>query len=268
MYTQIDKPIENESVAVENSDALNKNMINQGFEIVDNRNKTNQEEQYKNDTESISTQTSQRKPIIQRQVPPNGGGLSKEVPNTQYTAIGGKNTPFFKDAFPRSKFSFGSKTRNAVFLRYNPQFVGDRIVSIRSSTGEQVNVEGIQLDHQTSWDSISTAMDDHNKKLGESWNNKTGYTLWDAKMYYNDIDNLVPALGSINASAGERGVNEIPRIHHGLEIYQGNIQTAWMNLQAGLVAVGEGISDENAVRIAILLSNVTREMNNVTEELL
>jgi len=268
MYKNIGKMNENESVAVANSVSINNDIINQGLEFEDNRPKVNQIEQNNSESNIMSTQSLQRKSIIQRVVPPNGDGKSKEVPNTVYTARGGVNTPFSKEAFPRSKFSFGSKTRNAVFLRYNPQFVGDRIVSIRSSTGEQVNVEGVQLDHQTSWDSISTAMDAHNKKLGKSWNNKTGYSLWDAKMYYNDIDNLVPALGSINASAGERGVNEMPRIHHGLEIYQGNIQTAWMNLQAGLVAVGEGISDENAVRIANLLSNVTREMNNVTEELL
>ena len=245
-----------------------KSDVKQGFGFVDNRQQTKQLRHLQSVSDKMSAQSLQRKLIVQRQVPPQANGAYKENPNTDYVAIGGKDTPFYKDKFPRSKFSFGSKTRNAVFLRYNPQFVGNRIVSIRSSTGEQVNVEGIQLDHQVSWDTISNYMDAHNRKLGGGWNNKHGYSLWDAKMYYNDINNLVPALGAINASAGELGVNEIPRIHRGLEIYQGNIQSAWMNLQAGLVAVGHGISDENAERIANLLNGITKEMNDVTEELL
>ncbi|HII06270.1 MAG TPA: DUF4157 domain-containing protein, partial [Methanotrichaceae archaeon] len=206
--------------------------------------------------------------IIQRMVPPQGGGNFKEIPETVYVARGGENIPFNKEKHQRKMFSFGAHTRNEVFMKYNPQFAGNRIISIRSSTGEQVNVEGVQLDHQISWDTISTFMDTVNKGNGTNWNNQVGYSLWDAKMYYNDIDNLVPALGAINASAGELGVNEIPRIHSGLEIYQGNIQTAWMNLQAGLVALGYGISDESAEGIADLLAKIVNVMNDVTEELL
>ncbi|PRY90705.1 hypothetical protein [Mongoliibacter ruber] len=203
-------------------------------------------------------------PVIQRQVPQGSDSKQKEIPNTVYTARGGENKMFNKDRYPRKNFSFGAHTRNAVFMRYNPQFAGNRIISIRGNSGEQVNVEGVQLDHQISWDTIANAMHDHNINHGRDWK----YSLFDAKMYYNDIENLLPALGAINASAGKLGVNEMPRIHHGLEIYQGNLQTAWMNLQAGLVAVGHGITDENAEKIAILLHNVTSSMNDVTEEIL
>lgn len=205
-------------------------------------------------------------PIIQKKVPPQGP--FKEVANTTYVARGGKDIMFDKDAHPRSKFSFGAHTRNSVFLRNNPEFAGNRIISTRTNTGEQANVEGVQLDHQVSWDTISKTMDEHNKTLGPAWNNVNGYSLWDAKMYYNDIDNLVPALGAINAAAGELGVTDMPRIHHGLEIYQGKLQTSWMNLQAGLVAVGHGINDDNAVRIANLLNGISVAMNDVTEQLL
>ncbi len=206
--------------------------------------------------------------IYQRQVPQELRSEKKEVPVTVYEARGGKDIAFDKEKHPRSKFNFGAHTRNEVFKRYNPQYVGNKIVNIRSSTGEQVNVEGIQLDHQTSWDTISNIMDAHNKELGDKWTPKDGYSLYDAKMYYNDIDNLVPALGGINASAGALGVDEVPRIHEGLEIYQGNLQTAWMNLQAGLVAVGHGITDDNAIKIADMLQNITNAMNDATDEIL
>jgi hypothetical protein len=93
------------------------------------------------------------------------------------------------------------------------------------------------------------------------------YTLWDAKMYYNDQSNLVPALGGINAAAGAQGVRAIPRIHHGLEIAIGQIQTSWMNLQAGLGSVGEGISESAAEDTAGLLLAIAREMNVVTDRL-
>jgi len=201
--------------------------------------------------------------IVQRQVPPQGGG-TKEIANTNYQARGGGNTLFDKTKHPRSTFSFGTKTREAVLENFNPQYMGNSIISAVASHGEQVNVGGLQLDHQISWDTISNTMDTHNKKIFRAWD----YTLWDAKMYYNDIDNLVPALGSLNASAGAQGVNKMDQIHNGLQIYQAQAQTAWMNLQAGLVAIGHQTSDENAERIAILLHEITTKMIDVTEELL
>ncbi len=205
---------------------------------------------------------------VQRVVPNPPHTHFKENPVTNYAARGGGNVAFNMNTYPRSNFSFGAHTRNAVFLRYNPQYAGNRIISIRGSSGEQVNVEGVQLDHQVSWHNISTAMHNHNTGLQQRWTNHIGYSLYDAKMYYNDTTNLIPALGGLNAAAGALGVNEQPRIHHGLETYQGHLQTAWMNLQAGLVAVGHGISEDNAVHIADLLHQITTRMNDTTERLL
>lgn len=208
-------------------------------------------------------------PPLQRQVPPQGSGPAKEkeVANTVYQARGGKNVPFDKNRHRRSKFRFGAKTKDAVFSRFNPVYAGNRIISVEDSNRRQVNVEGLQLDHQISWDRISAAMHKRNRNLGARWTPDRGYSLWDAKMYYNDIDNLVPALGGINAAAGARGVDLAEAIHPGLSIFQGRLQGAWMNLQAGLSAVGTGISDDVAAHIATRLGNIATEMNNTTEAL-
>ena len=206
-------------------------------------------------------------PPLQRQVPPHGGGQAKEVANTVYTARGGDNVRFDKDEHTRGKFSFGAKTKYAVFSRFNPVYAGRRIISVEDSNRRQVNVAGLQLDHQTSWDTISATMHAHNQALGAGWNRNVGYSLWDAKMYYNDIDNLVPALGGINAAAGARGVDLAEEIHPGLSIFQGRLQGAWMNLQAGLSAVGTGVSDEVAEHIATQLGNIASLMENTTEQL-
>jgi hypothetical protein len=206
---------------------------------------------------------------IQRQVP-KGGENTKPVPSTgTYVARGGKDVIYDSAKYPRSKFSFGTHAREEVFERYNPQRVGHRIISIRASSGEQVNVEGIQLDHQESWDRISKTMMDHNTQVIGSGKTDINayYTLWDAKMYYNDIANLVPALGGLNAAAGAAGVNEMPRIHYGLESTLGTIQTSWTNLQAGMTAVGQGMSKEAVDEMAVLLLGIARAMNDATERL-
>jgi hypothetical protein len=207
---------------------------------------------------------------VQRKVPV-GGETSKPEPQAgSYRARGGQTTVFDAEKHARSQFSFGTKTRTEVFQRYNPQKVGDRIVSIRAAHGEQVNVEGVQLDHQTSWDNIAAAMTAHNKamKARKEKNINQYYTLWDAKMYYSDQSNLVPALGALNASAGAKGVNAMGRIHYGLESAQGTLQTSWMNLQAGLTTVGGGMSDAAAEKVATLMLGMARAMNEATELLL
>ena len=133
-----------------------------------------------------------------------------------------------------------------------------------------MNVEGVQLDHQVSWDRIAAAMTTHNKAMSNRGERDKSnyYTLWDAKMYYNDQQNLLPALAALNASGGTEGVGEVPRIHYGLESVQGTLQTSWMNLQAGLVAVGGGMSEEAVEEVATLMLKISSAMNDVTERLL
>ena len=217
----------------------------------------------------ISHRLSADKPI-QRAVP-MGGETEKPVPDAgSYRARGGQNTIFDAELHPRSKFSFGSNTRTEVFEQFNPQRVGNRIVSVRATNGEQMNVEGLQLDHERSWDNIARVMTEHNRALKETGEEDMDafYTLWDAKMYYNDQPNLQPAPGGLNAAAGTEGVTATSETHYGLQAVQGELQTTWMNLQAGLTAVGEGVSEETALEVAELMWNVMRAMNDVTERLL
>ena len=113
-------------------------------------------------------------------------------------------------------------------------------------------------------------MTTHNKAMSNRGERDKSnyYTLWDAKMYYNDQQNLLPALAALNASGGTEGVGEVPRIHYGLESVQGTLQTSWMNLQAGLVAVGGGMSEEAVEEVATLMLKISSAMNDVTERLL
>jgi hypothetical protein len=86
-------------------------------------------------------------------------------------------------------------------------------------------------------------------------------------MYYNDQTNLLPALGALNAAAGAHSVSEIPRTRHGIEIAQGQMQAAYMNLQAGLVSVGPNITEDAAYEVYNLIMAITREMYRVTDKL-
>jgi hypothetical protein len=201
--------------------------------------------------------------VVQRAVPQGHIAIKPVAEAGSYVARGGQNIPFNSAHHPRSQFSFGAHTRNAVFERYNPTMVGNRIVSIRAHNGEQVNVEGVQLDHQVSWANISATMDANNQSLIRPFD----YSLWDAKMYYNDLGNLVPALGALNAAAGVQGVGEVPRIHGGLELSTSRIQLSWMNLQAGLTSTGVGMSEDAVERVATLLFGVAHEMDRITEQL-
>ncbi|MCM0593800.2 MAG: hypothetical protein KA716_27835 [Gloeotrichia echinulata DEX184] len=73
----------------------------------------------------------------------------------------------------------------------------------------------IQLDHITSWQAISQSMDNYNNQLQPRpvddrnltpLEQNQVYTLWDAKMYYNDQDNLQAGVAANNAAAGEQGM--------------------------------------------------------------
>ncbi|MEH2198734.1 eCIS core domain-containing protein [Nostoc sp.] len=207
----------------------------------------------------------QSQEVVQRAVPERGATF-KPLPNTgSYQARGGQNVRFNSAQHTRARFGFGTNTRYEVFSRFNPTMQGNRIVSIRGSNGEQVNVEGIQLDHQISWDIISAEMDRKNSDGSGEF-----YSFWDAKMYYNDIDNLVPALGALNAAAGAEGVVEERRQNHTIEAALAGVQHSWMNLQSIMNALNSGagftqISDEEMVNI---LLNINSELGGLGERLM
>ena len=198
---------------------------------------------------------------IQRAVPETGDETEKPQAQTgSYKARGGEKFLYFKDRYPRSSFSFGSNTRFEVLSKYNPQMAGNTIISIKTVNGDHVNVEGVQLDHKVSWEKISAAMDKSNKS-----NNPLDYTLYDAKMYYNDQDNLQPVLGALNASAGAQGVR-VSTGHSNFAEVQGIVQKSWMNLQSALIAV-ENIDLDSATQITEVLIQISRNMDDLVEEL-
>lgn len=201
---------------------------------------------------------------IQKQVPTSGSPF-KPLPNTgSYVAKGGKDIKYDPTAHPRERFSFGRNTRYEVFRKWNPTMVGNRIVSIRAASGAQVNVEGVQLDHQISWD-----------KIGEEMNRKNtdgtigSYSFWDAKMYYNDIDNLVPALGALNAAAGVKGVAVENRPGETLEAAIGVVQQSWMDFQHIVNALndGQGISTFSEEDTIHLLLDISNNINSLSEKI-
>jgi hypothetical protein len=210
--------------------------------------------------------------VLQRAVPTHVG-LPKPTPVVDYAPRGGERTEFDPKVHPRKTFSFGTNTRNKILSQpqFNPQFAGHRVISVRdSASGQQVNPEGVQLDHRVSWDNISKVMADHNAQLraqGKAFDPATYYTLKDAKLYYNDLENLHPALGALNASAGALGVQNVTRIHQGLEMYVGKVQAAWQNLQQGITSIGYLNEEEKAEVIAGRLHQIAHSMNELTETL-
>lgn len=188
-------------------------------------------------------------------------------------ARGGRDTIYDALVHPRSKFSFGANTRREVLAvkGNNPQYVGHRLVSVRdSASGQQVSVEAVQLDHQgSSWTNISDVMMRHNAQASATGvtDRNVYYSLWDAKMYYNDQPNLAPAQANLNAAAGGSGVTPETGVDTRLGLYIGQIQTSWMNLQQGLSSVGTGLSDDAAAEVAGLLAGVRDAMYSVTDRL-
>lgn len=216
--------------------------------------------------EPVSTPTHNYQQLTIQRAVPDSQVLEKPIPETgTYQARGGYNVIFDKNIHSRDRFHFGSKTRNEVFTNFNPQFVGNRIVNVRASNGEQMNVEAVQLDHRTSWDTISNTMHEHNLK--NQHNDTWKYSLWDAKMYYNDQTNLHPAPAGLNAAAGAMGVDRVESLHYGLESVAGELQTAWMNLQQTLSAMSSSIGEHAVEPLWERLDSIKQSMNNLSSDI-
>jgi len=212
---------------------------------------------------------------LQRAVPTSIGLPKPQAETGSYVPRGGGSTEYDAATHPRSKFSFGSNTRDEVLRRpeFSPQIVGHNVISVVcEGSQQQVNVQGIQLDHSVSWDSISGVMMSHNRALHDGrqpFDPSRYYTLHDAKQYYNDQPNLKPALAGLNASAGAAGVRAAGMINELLQPYVGQIQTSFMNLQQALGS-GAGLGPEAAAEIeqvAIELANVRNSINEITDRL-
>ncbi len=202
--------------------------------------------------------------LIQRQVPTPDNVDPHPNPNTGgvYTARE-DGAIFDKDVHKRSIFTFGKNIRNAVLRMYEPSVIGNRIVAVRDqSSGQMVNVESIQLDHKISWHNIESTMHKHN------WiDNKTNkYDLREARMYYNDIDNLHPVLAGLNAAAGSRGVSKLSQGNKDINCKMMNVQVNWMNLQnyiCGMINENPAfdIDDEATNNINVTLDNILGDFN-------
>ncbi|MFZ1025391.1 MAG: DUF4157 domain-containing protein [Limnoraphis robusta] len=201
--------------------------------------------------------------IFQRQVPRYGTETSKPIPETgSYKARGGQNEIFNKGIHLRKFFSFGSKTRLEVLSKSNLQKVGNLPVTARTGIGVQMNVEGIQLDHEYSWDNITNAMQNNNANSNRTFD----YTLWDAKMYYNDQSNLIPQPAGVNAAAGAQGVRRIQEIHAYIAEEIGRVSRAWLNYQAGITAIAQGdLDEETKIKLVEQLFQIRQQMERTTD---
>jgi len=180
--------------------------------------------------------------VAQRAVPKNANLPKPAASAGTYLAIGGEKAAFDPAKHPRRQFDFGSKTRSEVLKQHVRVEAADGTVeSVRVVTGTHENVGGVQLDHIYSWANIAKNMNGRNKAVAAktAGNSTDWYSLWDAKMYYNDQTNLQPVLGSANASAGAGGVKAAPKIKDKFALEIANIHSNFMWLQRATNKVGK-----------------------------
>lgn len=194
--------------------------------------------------------------VSQRAVP-TATGQPHPVPETgSYQATpGAKNVTYNSKDYPRSKFSFGKYTRNEVLAKYPHSKVGNRIVAVQDqSSGQMVNVEGIHLDHKVSWDSMSAIM-----------NSDKNYSLYEARMYYNDQSNLHPTLGGLNSGAGNSGIQVLEQKYPQVNAKIAGIQTSWMNLQNYIAAKWQETGGDDVEGLMTYLTSIEEKLDEGME---
>lgn len=169
-----------------------------------------------------SKQNKKERSVVQCRVPMNDDDKVKHpTPNTGTYKARRNDDIYSKEKYPRSKFFFGDYTRNEVLSKYPHSKIGNRIIAVRDdASGQMVNVEGVHLDHIFSWENIAKIMDD-----------AKNFTVSEARMYYNDQDNLHPVLGGLNSFAGGNGVAVLETKYPQINAAIATTQTSWMNLQ-------------------------------------
>jgi len=206
--------------------------------------------------------------VAQRAVPQDAN-LPKPLAETGgYVANEGAKADIYSSKkYPRGNFAFGGNTRNQVLANHRATYYDKQIESVRVITGSQENQKGVQLDHRVSWSNIETYMDQRNKPAiaaidddadlpAESW-----YSLWDARMYYNDQTNLFPVLASDNAAAGADGVKPAPDIHKDLAVAVANTHSRWMALQRDVNLLGKDPAPQFRQHVVGLLQNTSANMD-------
>jgi hypothetical protein len=151
--------------------------------------------------------------VAQRAVPTNYKA-AKPTPNTGgYTPKKEtyKTIPFEEKHYKSTYF--GDNVRENVFKENYPTLIDNRIRSVRVATGTQESIKGTHIDHILSWRNIANVMiekndfnlfDGSNEPLiPDTVDRDLWYSRWDGFMYYNDLDNLRPMLGSDNSSKGK-----------------------------------------------------------------
>jgi hypothetical protein len=205
--------------------------------------------------------------VAQRAVPRNNG-LPKPVAETGNYAANNdaENVAFWTADYPRSRFDFGVGTRNAVLARYHPTYRQGSIESVRVVTGSQENVRGVQIDHRYSWANIAFNMNSRNTQAlaamdaGDAVDDADWYSLWDARMYYNDLPNLQPVLASDNAAAGAFGVVAAPAIHDALATAVADTHSRWMALQRDVNRLGNNPDQQFRQNVVGRLQNTRTDM--------
>lgn len=205
--------------------------------------------------------------VFQRAVPDRAPLDPKPEPETgAYRATGGRGTLYNSDDYPRSTFKFGTNTRFQVLSRreFNPQYnAAGQITSVRAANGRQVEPEGVQLDHKISWHNIAAAMDAQNAAGPPP---QLRYSLWDARMYYNDQPNLHPVLAAHNAAAGAAGVAPAIPLRARIGASVGRVTTAWHGFQDGLNAVEPDLDAAEARTISARLDHIAHGIEIATDE--
>jgi|GEM_PF-6584608 len=192
---------------------------------------------------------------VQRAVPTNAD-LPKPVAVTgTYAAQNAARLVRYSSANqPRRDFAFGQHTRAEVLARFHPTYRDGEIESVRVVTGSQENASGVQLDHRISWHNISAFMDQRNATAYADDPDPAAddvYSLWDARMYYNDQTNLQPALGSENAGGGAHGVHAAPEINDDLAQAVAQTHAAWMATQRSANAFDPHIADGGELGVVV-----------------
>jgi hypothetical protein len=207
-------------------------------------------------------------------------------PDTEkiYEARGGKN-----DIYNGGRPCHFSTTVKQKLLNYwsAPRFnwvkrINDRWIVETPRTHYFLPPEAIQIDHLTPWATyekdLTKNVDTNRTDIPEDAKTKGKFSVWGARMYYHDAENLVPEVPSLNAGKGAQlteGVTYSGAVSEKSNKLLGNISqvafslSEWQNIWARLDQ--EGKMDTTAIgEIDIKLQTIFDsiiDLKNFTEEL-
>jgi hypothetical protein len=149
--------------------------------------------------------------VVQRALPKNGRPDTKGLYNAQASA----KLQTYKATTGRAGLDFGEHVVSHVRLKYGLSENSSNMMIATKAGSQPMSVEAAQLDHIYSWDSIRNDLHAVAAELQnggtKSWATQDLYiaeqkkwwpTVYAARMYYNEVDNLKPMTGGANASKG------------------------------------------------------------------